>query len=159
MKKKHLILISVFAYMILSFQNSSETKKMNSIEEEIWKSVKAHNRAWAVLEDPVEQAKFVHESILLITPSEREPFDGKESYMESYKNWYKAVKVHHLREKDPIIRIFAEGKAAVVYYTAEMSFNYIGNENTFKGRDLMFLVYEKGKWLIAADKFSSFPEK
>ncbi|MCP4726167.1 MAG: hypothetical protein GY863_14075, partial [bacterium] len=39
------------------------------------------------------------------------------------------------------------------------SFNYNGEEKTFRGRDLFFLVLEDGKWLITANEYSPFPDK
>ena len=57
------------------------------------------------------------------------------------------------------VKIFANGTSAVVTYCIDMAFIYNGKEASFKGRDLFFLVKENGKWLIAANEFSPFPEK
>ncbi|MFC1564464.1 nuclear transport factor 2 family protein [candidate division KSB1 bacterium] len=132
---------------------------MNNLESKIWQVVQAHNKAWTVLEDLDEQMKYVHDDIVFITPSDKYPIEGKDAYIESYENWINSAEVHFFKELDHKVRITGNGTSAIVTYNIDMSFLYNGEEAAFQGRDMMFLIFERGKWLIAADVYSPFPKE
>jgi ketosteroid isomerase-like protein len=45
----------------------------------------------------------------------------------------------------------------VVTYLFTISFSTKGQDIVMKGRDMLFMVKEDGKWLVAADQFSPEP--
>ena len=156
--KIRFLLCALIIIIVTSCNKYNKNEDVKMIKDTVWATVKAHNRSWTVLEDLNEQAKYIHDDILIITPSDKHPIMGKKEYLASYKKWNDAAMVHFFKEIDPKINIFGDGTSAVVVYEADMAYNYNGKEGTFKGRDMFFLVKEKGKWLIAANQFSSFPD-
>ncbi len=153
-----LLLITVCLFCFCKEENS-DNFDIQALEDDVWQVVKAHNKSWTVLEDLDEQAKYIHDDIVFINPEDRYPVNGKAAYREGYNKWIKAAEVHFFKELDHKVRIMGNGKGAVVTYNIDMSFNYEGKENTFKGRDLFFLVKENKKWFIAANEFSPYPKK
>jgi len=135
----------------LQNNNNYETEKL---KEEIWQTVLAHNKAWALDENMEEQMKHVHPDIVSVAPPFIEKISGIEDYRKGYKSWYDHAKVHSFKELNPLINIY-NGTFAVVVFNIEMSFNY--DEQLFdgwKGMDTMTLVKVNGKWLITSDMFA-----
>ena len=156
MEFKNILIILVLFSCVFCSKNAGNIEKIKS---EVLETVKAHNKAWTVLEDLEEQGKYIHDNITFITPGDHSPFEGKEAYLTSYREWYDAAKVHFFSELEPRAYLSENLKSAVVIYYIDMAFNYKGEEQTFKGRDLFFLTWENGKWLIMANEYSPFPEK
>ena len=96
--------------------------KNETITNEVWETVKAHNIAWSVSEDIDEQLKYVHDDILFVSPPFNKIRSGKDKYKESYKNWMLHAEVNHFKEIAPVIKIYNSGNSALVTYYIDMSF-------------------------------------
>lgn len=156
--KKLLYIIPLFL-IFLSWSFLSKDVDIEKEKEEVLKTVLAHNKSWTVLEDLNEQAKYIQENIIMITPGDRDPIIGREAYLKGYKKWNNAAKVHFFKELNPIVKLSENMRSAVVFYNIDMAYNYNGEEKTFQGRDFFFLTKESGKWLIMANEYSRYPEK
>ena len=67
------------------------------------------------------------------------------------------AKNHSWKELEPKVQVYGAGKFAVVTYYFDMSFDMGGRTINMKGRDMLSLVNENGKWLVVSDQFSPFP--
>ncbi|MCP4727291.1 MAG: nuclear transport factor 2 family protein, partial [bacterium] len=155
----YMLMIAALFTVFLSCNTNYDNRDMEELKSEVWNTVKKHNESWTVLEDLNEQEKYIHDDIVFITPGDEFPIEGKQAYLDGYKGWIDSADVHYFRELEHKVRISGNGTAAVVSYYIDMSFNYNGEEKTFRGRDLFFLVLEDGKWLITANEYSPFPDK
>jgi uncharacterized protein (TIGR02246 family) len=121
---------------------------------EIWSMVRAMNDAWT-LGDPNDLAKYFHPDMIAVTPAARHKLDGGQACIEGWKSFANSAKTHYWKEIDPAIHVY--GNAAVVAYDFDMSFDMGGKTIQSAGRDLLLVVKENGKWLVAADQFSPYP--
>jgi ketosteroid isomerase-like protein len=149
--------VFIFLVIILAFACSKNENSLEKVKDEIWQTVLSHNKSWAELEDLNEQGKYIHENIIFVKPGDKNPIEGKKAYLEDYQKWMDAAEVHFFKELNPRIKIYCKRTSAVVYYDIDMAFTYEGKEETFKGREMMFLVKENDKWLLVSDKFSAYP--
>lgn len=126
--------------------------------EEVWKTVRAMNQAWAV-EGNIEQlTSYFHDDMVLISPAGRERLAGRDSVKASYRAFVEDAEVLHLNELDPKVQLYGDGMFAVVTYYYDMSFKTGGEIVEAQGRDMLVLVKEDGKWWIVAQQFSSYPQ-
>ena len=127
----------------------------DSATEEVLQTVRAHNRAWTELEDADEQARYVHDDIVFISPPYHEATAGKKAYFENYQQWYDHAKVHYFKEVNPEVVFHCDGKYALVTYQIDMSFDFDDQTvDRWQGMDMMALVYEDGRWLIISDVYA-----
>ena len=83
--------------------------------------------------------------------------EGKEAYVAGWRDFAAAAKIQSWSERDHHVQIFASGKCAVATYLFTIRFETGGQVQAIEGRDMFFLVKEKGRWLVVADQFSSEP--
>jgi hypothetical protein len=57
------------------------------------------------------------------------------------------------------VQLYAGGKSAVVTYFFSITCAMGTAKQTMQGRDMLFLVKEVRKWLVAADQFSPEPRQ
>jgi ketosteroid isomerase-like protein len=124
------------------------------IKAEIWAMVRAMNDAWT-MGDPDTLTDYFHANMVAVTPVVRHRLDGGPACVEGWKSFARAAKIHHWKETDPVIHVY--GDAAVVAYDFDMSFEMGGAPVKAAGRDLFFLVKEKGRWWAVADQYSPYP--
>ena len=154
---QELILCSIIlsSLFLLTTCNTNSQQNIDLAAKQVWETMKAHNKAWAVLEDINDQLKYVHDDVVFIKPPFKEILKGKEKYKEDYEKWIQHAKVNYFHEVNPVIKIYGNGNFAIVTYNINMSFTYDDEVvNDWKGVDMMTLVKENGKWLITSDMFT-----
>ena len=154
---QELILCSIIlsSLFLLTTCNTNSQQNIDLAAKQVWETVKAHNKAWAVLEDINDQLKYVHDDVVFIKPPFKEILKGKEKYKEDYEKWIQHAKVNYFHEVNPVIKIYGNGNFAIITYNINMSFTYDDEVvNDWKGVDMMTLVKENGKWLITSDMFT-----
>ena len=154
---QELILCSIIlsSLFLLTTCNTNSQQNIDLAAKQVWETMKAHNKAWAVLEDINDQLKYVHDDVVFIKPPFKEILKGKEKYKEDYEKWIQHAKVNYFHEVNPVIKIYGNGNFAIITYNINMSFTYDDEVvNDWKGVDMMTLVKENGKWLITSDMFT-----
>jgi hypothetical protein len=128
------------------------------IKQEVWETVKDLNALWTTGGKPEELINYFHKDIVAITPSERKRLEGQDACVAGWKAFADAATTHYFNETDPDIRLFGDGGFAIVTYYFDMSFDMGGRNIKMKGRDMLSLVKEDGKWWVVADQFSPCPQ-
>jgi hypothetical protein len=129
----------------------------STIKREVWAAVQAMNRLWTVENRPDELVNYFHERMVAITPTDRLRLEGGSACVAGWKGFTEAATIHHWKELDPRIELFADGTSAVVTYYFDMSFDMGGQTVDMGGRDMLVLVREDGRWWVVADQFSPYP--
>ena len=151
------IVSSIILFSFFSLTSCDSDCQLNSQDaaKEVWKVVKAHNKAWAEQEDINEQMSYVHEDVVFINAPFKEIKVGKEKYKASYEEWMLHAKVDYFHEINPVVKVYGNGNFALVSYNIDMAFTYDDAVvNDWKGIDFMTLVKEKGRWLITSDMYA-----
>ncbi|NOX89874.1 MAG: nuclear transport factor 2 family protein [Calditrichaeota bacterium] len=130
----------------------------SKIKEEVWQTVQALNRVWALEGNADELNNYFHEDMVAITPTAPERIEGRDACVAGWKAFVEATKIHYWKEIDPKIQIYNNGKSAVVTYYFDMSFDMGGQTIKMGGRDMFMLVKEDQKWWVVADQFSPYPQ-
>ena len=131
----------------------------SKIEEEVWQTVQALNRAWTVEGNADALADYFHENMVAITPTDRERVEGRNACVAGWKAFVEATKIHYWKEIDPKVQLYGDGKFAVATYYWDMSYDMAGQTINMGGRDMFALVNERGKWWVVADQFSPYPQQ
>ena len=131
---------------------------MNKAQEKIWNVIQEMNRTWTVENKPDELRNYFHRDMVAITPGDQKRIEGREQCVAGWKKFSDNAKIHFWKELEPNVQVYGEGKFAIVTYYFDMSFDMGGKTISSKGRDMLSLVNEDGKWLVVADQFSNFPE-
>jgi ketosteroid isomerase-like protein len=129
------------------------------VKNEVWKTVQELNRIWTKPGNRNELEKYFHKDMVAITPSDIERRIGRKSCMEGWIAFAEAATIHSWKETDPLIQIYNNGKTAIVTYDYECQCEMGGKSLNLRGRDMMTLVKEDGRWWLVADQFSPFPGK
>lgn len=129
----------------------------NKIEDEVWQTVKELNHTWAVDGDVSALNNYFHENIVVIHPGDKYRLEGREECINSWREFIEEARVIYFKELEPDIKIYGDGKFAVVTYYYDMEMEIKGETVHSDGRDMFVLVKEDGKWWVVADQFSSFP--
>jgi ketosteroid isomerase-like protein len=119
--------------------------------------IKAMNRCWTASWNEPEFRKFIHPDAVAVVPTTPERLEGQDAYVAGWRGFCEAAVIHEWRETDHRVQIWAGGKSAVVTYLFSLTFVMGGQKITMQGRDMLFLVKEGRKWLVAADQFSPEP--
>ncbi len=131
----------------------------SKIKEQVWQTVQAMNRAWAVENRVDDLQNYFHKNMVAITPTDRERLEGREACVAAWKAFVKAAKIHYWKEIDPKIHLYGNGKSAVATYYFDMSFEMGGQTIRMGGRDMFTLVNEDERWWVVADQFSPYPQR
>jgi len=129
----------------------------SKIKEDVWRTVQAMNKAWAVDGNADELKNYFHENMVAITATDRERLSGRDACIAGWKGFVESTKIHSWKEIDPEIQLYGGGTFAIVTYYFDMSFDMGGQTIELGGRDMFALVNENGRWWIAADQFSGYP--
>jgi hypothetical protein len=131
--------------------------EQSKTKEEVWQTVQAMNRLWAVEGKTEELKEYFHEDMVAITPTDRERREGRDACIAGWKAFVDAAKIHYIKEIDPKIQLYGDGNFAVVTYYYDMSVEMGGQVFNLGGRDMFALVKEGERWMVVADQFSSYP--
>jgi ketosteroid isomerase-like protein len=130
-----------------------------TIKSEVWKTVQEANKAWTVDGKIGELNKYFHKDMVAITPNNSKRLKGQAACLLGWQEFAKMAKTNYFTEIEPLIRLYCDNNAAVVTYSYEGSFIMGGQTMILRGRDMMTLVKENGRWWIVADQFSPMPYK
>jgi hypothetical protein len=130
---------------------------MDKTQKEIWKVIQEMNRKWTVENRPDELRNYFHKDMVAITATDQMRIEGGEQCVAGWKNFSKNATIHFWKELEPKVQVYGEGKFAIVTYYFDMSFDMGRQTISSKGRDMLSLVNENGKWVVVADQFSNFP--
>jgi hypothetical protein len=130
---------------------------MDNIQKQIWEVIREMNRKWTAEKNAEELKNYFHKDMVAVTATNRKRIEGRENCVASWKNFSDNAKIHFWKESEPKIQVYGKDEFAIVNYYFDMSFDMGGQTMNMKGRDMLSLVNEDGKWWIVADQFSAFP--
>ncbi len=102
------------------------------VQQEIWATLRAMNEAWT-RGNPDDLFNYFHRGMIAIIPGERSRLESGAACVAGWKAFREAARIHSWEEKNPLIRVY--GKAAVVAYEYDMSFDMKGETIVSRGRD------------------------
>ena len=126
----------------------------NPTQQDIWAFIRAMNDAWTK-GDPESLTDFFHPEMIAVTPVDRLRHESGAACVAGWSRFAQAVHILSWQEREPLIRVF--GDAAVVCYYYDTVFEMNGRRIESSGRDLFYLIRDRGRWLVVADQFSPFP--
>jgi ketosteroid isomerase-like protein len=129
----------------------------SDVAYEVWATVQALNRAWAVDGNPERLANYFAPEMIAITPTDRLRLDGQKACIAGWTEFVRTTKILRWQESNPATLVLAEGRAAVVAYDFQIDFEADGRLVQMSGRDLMTLEKRNGHWWLVADHFSPSP--
>ena len=151
-------LFPIFMLVVLVSCSPGETAlNEEQVKEEVWQTLEALSTAWATDGNTEALKDYFHETMVAITPSDRERLEGRDACIAAWKSFVDAAEIHSWRDYDPKVQLYGDGKFAVVTCYWEMSYEMDGREYDSSGRDMVVLVKEDSRWWVVADKFSPFP--
>ena len=121
---------------------------------EVWRTVRALNDAWTRA-DGSRLPEYFHERMVAIVPGARERLAGRAACVASWRSFVASAAIHGWQEIDPRVEMY--GDAAVVTYEYRVEITRDGSDLTLRGRDMLTLVRENGRWWLVADQFSPLP--
>ena len=127
------------------------------IKAEVWAAVRDMNRAWTAEGDAEKLRRYFHKNMVAIVPTNARRLVGQEACVAGWKGFMDAAKIHHWKEIDPRVDVYADGRVAVVTYEFVMAFDIGAQHVKMKGRDMFTMVREGGAWWAVADQFSPMP--
>jgi ketosteroid isomerase-like protein len=130
-----------------------DTTTIREIEE----TLRAMNQCWTEAWDEPAFRRYIHPDAVAIVPTTPGRLEGRDAYVAGWRGFAKAATIHEWKETDHRIRLYTEGACAVATYLFSITFTMGGQRQTMQGRDMLFLVQEAGRWLVAADQFSPEP--
>jgi hypothetical protein len=151
--------ISGFLLAMLAGTATVQAGPGGSVEDEVWDAVVKYARTWAEEADADALRDVFHESMVMITPSDRDPIWGREANVEAYAKFLAATRVSGWQFTDQRIQLYAGERAAIVTFAYSVSMLIDGQAVTGAGRDLLALVKERNQWWVVADHFSPFPSQ
>ena len=128
-----------------------------NLESEVWATVQALNRVWAIDGQPERLADYFAPEMIAITPTDRERREGRAACIAGWAEFVHTTKILLWQETNPIILMLAEGLTAAVAYDFRIDFTAGGQTIQMHGRDLMTLERRDGRWWLVADHFSPTP--
>ena len=157
--KPRLFWVAVFFRDFRNLKKRRDRVEKSKIKQEVWKTIQALNRAWAIEGNPDKLKDYFHKDMVAITPTDHNCVEGRDACVAGWKKFVETAKIHYWKENDPKIQIYGNGKFAVVTYYWDISYEMGGQTIKTAGRDMFALVKEKGKWWVVADQFSTFPNQ
>jgi uncharacterized protein (TIGR02246 family) len=127
---------------------------MTADEREVWTAVETMYHYWTA-GDPRELARHFHPRMVAVTPADDLPLVGGEACAAAWARDAATVRIRSWRTRGERVAVF--GDAAVVTYLYEMECETEGRTFRPRGRDLLALVREDGRWRVVADHFSPSP--
>ncbi len=151
------IMFSAFSILIamatISFGSEIST------EREVWSTVLTFAETWADKGDANALRGVFHESMVTVSPADRDPIHGREANIAAYERFLSSAKVTDWHFTDQHIQLLNDEQTAVVTFVFSVTMLENNDTVTATGRDLLVLVKEQGKWWVVADHFSPFPSE
>ncbi len=132
-------------------------KEKSALKNEIMQMLKSFDKLYAREGKDDEFNNFLHEEVFAITPDEAKRVNGRINCINTWKKRYAGKKIYSWNAHDHEIHLYGKGEFAVMSYYFDMVYDVKGKKTNYKGRDMIVLVKENGKWLIVADQFSPSP--
>ena len=129
------------------------------VSTEILATILAMNRCWTAGWHEEEFRHYLHPDAVAIVPGTPGRLTGRDAYVAGWRGFCEAAVIHEWRETDPTVQIYAGGKSAVATYLFTITFAMGGRKQTVHGRDMLFLIKEGRRWLVAADQYSPEPHQ
>jgi hypothetical protein len=129
-------------------------KFADPIQQDVWEFVQELNRAWTT-GHPERLTDFFHTGMVAHTPGAAQRLESGAACVAGWTSFVESALIHSWKEDNPLVRIHAQGSAAVVAYEYTLNCELAGSHHELKGRDLFFLVQEDGRWWVVADQFSN----
>ena len=120
-------------------------------------TIREMNRCWTKSWDEEEFRSYIHPDAVAIVPTTHGRLEGKDQYCAGWRNFVRMARVTAWRETDHRVKIYGSGTCAVVTYFFMIAFETAGVAKEMRGRDMLFVVNEQGRWLVVADQFSPEP--
>jgi ketosteroid isomerase-like protein len=124
------------------------------LQREVWATVEELNRAWTQGR-PERLVEFFHPDVVAITPAMVGRLESGADCVAGWTAYARGVAIHRWQVRHPLVRI--HGQAAVVAYEYEIEIGPEDHHQVLRGRDLLFLACEGGRWWVVADQFSPMP--
>jgi len=131
----------------------------SQIQKEVWDTVLKINKAWAVDGDFDILEQYFHESMIAITPGDRERLEGKLVCVGGWRTFAQSVEIKYWNEINPEVVLYHDDTLAIVSYYYDISYKQRGRSVDITGRDLFTLIKEDGRWQVISNQFSPFPKK
>jgi hypothetical protein len=103
--------------------------------------------------------RHIHPDAVAIIPATPGRLEGRDACVAGRRGFAETAVIHEWKENDHKVQLYAGGKSAVVAYFFSITWAMGTAKQTLQGRDMLFLVKEGRKWLIAADQFSPEPRQ
>ncbi len=123
-------------------------------EEEVWQTVEELNRLWTA-GDGGGLERFFHQRMVAINPAQSGYLEGGPACVAAWQAFSRSARIVSWSTEDPCVRLF--GGTAVVAYRYDLACEIGGQSLRLRGRDLMTLIWEDGRWQLVADHFSPEP--
>ncbi len=128
---------------------------MTDTEREVLDTVEAMNHCWT-RGDLRQLPRYFHPRMVAVTPADDLPLVGGAACVAGWTRYATTVRILSWRTRDARVEVF--GDAAVVTYLYEMECETEGRTFRPRGRDMLALVREGGRWQVVADQFSPYPK-
>jgi ketosteroid isomerase-like protein len=119
--------------------------------------VRDMNRCWTAGWHEEQFRQYIHPDAVAIVPTIPGRLEGRDDYVAGWRRFTQTVVIHEWKETDHKVQLYTGGKSAVVTYFFSITFAMGTRKQTIQGRDMVFLVKEGRRWLVAADQFSPEP--
>ena len=125
---------------------------LDPVQREVLATVHDMNRAWTG-GHAERLADYFHPRMVALTPADARRLESGAACQAAWAAYAEETVIHRWEESDPLVRV--HGAAAVVAYDYEIDAERAGQRRLMRGRDLLFLMRENGRWLVVADQFTS----
>ncbi len=132
-------------------------KRNQQLAGEIIAMIREMNRIWTGAWDEETFRNYIHPEAVAIAPTTPGRLNGRDQYVAGWRGFVQATTIHEWNETDHTVQLYADDRCAVVTYLFTITFSMGGRTQVMRGRDMLFLVNEQDRWLIAADQFSPEP--
>jgi len=129
----------------------------NTRERGVLAMIREMNRCWTETWDEPAFSRFIHPDAVAIAPTTPGRLEGRDAYIAGWRAFALAAKIHEWNESGHRTSFFCRGTCAVVTYFFTIRFSMGADEVTLRGRDMLTLVRQGDRWLVAADQFSPEP--
>jgi ketosteroid isomerase-like protein len=118
--------------------------------------VKKINRAW-LTGKVTELNSYFHDDMVIKSPAFQELCRGREACVKSYEEFLTQARVLDYKDEPPSVDLF--GRSAMAVCPWEMAYELSGKQYREKGRDMLMLTRETGRWMVAWRLMLVDPEK
>jgi ketosteroid isomerase-like protein len=132
---------------------TGDAAKAREIEE----TIREMNHCWTESWNEEEFRNYIHEDAVAVVPTTPGRLEGRDAYVAGWRNFVLMARVLEWRETGYRVQLYCAGTCAVVTYLFTIRFSAAGVVQEMRGRDMLFVVNEQGRWQVVADQFSPEP--